>query len=563
MLLKGTKILVLIGLIFFSQFTEAQIAEGGMPKSYVHEQIEDESNIHNYDLDVPNVSSLVLSDVQDNRSDAMWRDAVAIDVNLSVDVLAAEDWYDLGSNGKVWKIQLTAEGAHSLELNFDQFWLPEGAQLYIYNPDHTEHIGAFTHNNNKLTGIFSTGMIQGESCIIEYSEPTSVVGLPQIRIKDVAYRYRDILRLETGGGSQDCEVDMACVEGLGWQDVARSVVRIRSRIGDDFFWSTGTLMNNTANDCKPYILTSMRNAIHPRTNEFASNQDAGYFRFYFDYERSECGEGMGAVNSISGAYMRATSNDDGGLSGSDFLLMELTADVPQSYNPHYAGWNAMQDPMANSGVCIHHPMGDVKKISTFNVEPSSSAWGIQGTHWKVVWAETSTGYGVTEVSSTGSPLFDSQGRVFATLTGGGSSCDSSLPGANDNPDYFGKMSKHWLENPNPIPHKLSKWLDPANTGATTKPGSDFPCAVGVVELSEDKPFMVYPNPISSQEVLNIKVDEEGVIQLTDPLGKVVFSDVVSVGQNMEVNLSNLNAGIYHISFYQNTQFFSTPLVILE
>jgi hypothetical protein len=56
----------------------------------------------------------------------------------------------------------------------------------------------------------------------------------------------------------------------------------------------------------------------------------------------------------------ADSNDGGGATGSDFLLVELEDEIPSGWNPYFNGWNA-ENIAASGGVSIHHPSGDSKK----------------------------------------------------------------------------------------------------------------------------------------------------------------------------------------------------------
>ncbi len=51
-----------------------------------------------------------------------------------------------------------------------EYELPEGAQLFLYNPTQTEIKGTFTHQNNSAKDILPITPIQGDELIIEYRE---------------------------------------------------------------------------------------------------------------------------------------------------------------------------------------------------------------------------------------------------------------------------------------------------------------------------------------------------------------------------------------------------------
>ena len=170
-------------------------------------------------------------------------------------------------------------------------------------------------------------------------------------------------------------------------------------------------------------------------------------------------------------------------------------------------------PGSDSGVGIHHPSGDVKKISTYTQNTSSISLGAFGSHWRVYWVETVTDHGVTEGGSSGSHLFNEEGLSIGTLSAGLSACTNGGAGGGtgpNQPDYYGKMSFHWDDNPNPADEKLELWLDPAGTGQTVLHGAypdqdaAVPCGpdqaceevADVAQMTLSRELRVMPNPAS-------------------------------------------------------------------
>jgi PKD repeat protein len=211
------------------------------------------------------------------------------------------------------------------------------------------------------------------------------------------------------------------------------------------------------------------------------------WRFYFRYESSSCTNPTQTNQvpnySILGSVKLASSNDGGGDSGSDFLLVQLGTLANQAttittlksanFNAYWNGWDA-NNTVTTGGVGIHHPAGDIKKISTFNGSTVSAGWNGNGlpSHWRLSWTANSNGHGVTEGGSSGSPLFNnSNGRIIGTLTGGSSYCT-----ALSSPDFYGKMSYHWTSNGSPANEQLKTYLDPASTGTLVLNGSSDPCS---------------------------------------------------------------------------------------
>ncbi len=165
-------------------------------------------------------------------------------------------------------------------------------------------------------------------------------------------------------------------------------------------------------------------------------------------------------------------------------MLLITGNMPGDFFPWYNGWDRSGE-ASPSGVCISHPEGDIKMVSTYS-EPVVSTYynntspDESGNYWKVNWTETQSGYGVTEAGSSGSPLFDASGNIVGSLTGGQASCSS--PGQ---PDFYGKFSYSWTSNGDDSTRQLKYWLDPANTGVLSLKGTDFDTAGFYADFSAD------------------------------------------------------------------------------
>ncbi len=446
---------------FYSSF--AQISTGGQPLSFSAENNLSLNDIPEESIVALDLGRLADEDYENETAGGLPRFAKLMAVNFSL--INSGTWKTQPNGDRVWRLKVIADDALATSLYYDNFHLPAGSKLYIWNEGGTQVIGAFTEFNNHESGKFATELIYGETCYLEYTEPASQAGQGVISISHVAYAYRYVEVEGEQRGGDFCEVDINCSpEGTNWQDEKKGVVRMQVVDGGSAGWCSASLVNNTNLDCKGYILSAFHCGEGSSTNDFTQ------YIFYFNYERTGCGAGSSSSSqSITGCVKRADSNDGGGSSGSDFMLLELNNSMPSNYNPYYNGWNA-NNTASSSGVSIHHPAGGRKKVSTYTQALTTSSYGVANTHWRVVWAATTNGHGVTEGGSSGSPIFNSSGQIVGTLTGGGSFCNST-----SSPDYYGKMSWHWTNNPNTAGQKLKVWLDPGNTGALTLSGTYAPC----------------------------------------------------------------------------------------
>jgi hypothetical protein len=152
---------------------------------------------------------------------------------------------------------------------------------------------------------------------------------------------------------------------------------------------------------------------------------------------------------------------------------------------------------------------------------------------------------VTEGGSSGSPLFNNDGRIIGTLTGGYSACDSSGVVGPNKPDYFGKFSYHWESNGTADTCQLKPWLDPDNTGITFMDGLN----VGFedYENGKEEKLLVYPNP--AEDFINLYFTKfeplKADVEIVDVIGtshvKYTFGNQAL---KEKLNIGDLPKGIY-------------------
>ena len=380
--------------------------------------------------------------------------AHSYDVNLTPE--NSGEWSVDESGIMIWRLKIRSEGAYSLNIIFDKFVMTPNASLFIFNPDQSMVLGAFTNRNNKPEGVFAVSPIQGDEIIVELQLKEPLSQKPELKIGTVNHDFLDIfsspsLRPGNFGDSKgDCHEDVTC--DSQWDLQRRSVCRI---IVSNQFCS-GALVNNTSNDGTPYFLTAAHCIIR--------ESDALRTVFLFNYEVPNCDGAIEGYKSqtISGSVLRAYDKE------MDIALLEMQDLIPAIYRPYWAGWKITSTPVAPV-TSIHHPQGDVKKIAQSTDEnPRIATFStpeitfLEKSHWRVArWQN-----GSTEGGSSGSPLFDKNGYIIGSLSGGTASCGNPVD------DYYARFDKGWNHYEDSA-KQFAYWLDPLNKKIEQLDGLDF------------------------------------------------------------------------------------------
>jgi hypothetical protein len=445
-------------LIFFllgSLSLFAQPGEGGTPASFTRQTGAD---IPVVKLAPPDMEAIRAGDA---RREEMFKPArMAVNVEAGIDFSRQAEW-TFSEDFWTGRLAIQIEEAKALILYYDRFSLPAGSKLFVYNQNRDQLLGAFTRHNNPPDGFFANELVHGEQVVLEYNYAGATLQKPDLLVGEVGYAYRYTGQgNRSWGNSGPCQINVNCAEGDNWRDQQRGIARILIKRGGSAFWCSGSLVNNTNQDYTPLLLTA------DHCGGDASENDLQQWVFYFNYESEGCEAPLLEPSSqnMVGARNVSRSGTEGD-SGSDFYLLELNEYIPSDYEVYYNGWSRVESP-AQSGVTIHHPNGDIKKISTYTEPLTNGAFANNpNSHWKVYWAITENVAAATEPGSSGSPIFNADGQIVGLLTGGLSSCDSQT-----SPDYYGKFSYSWDKNGTNPERQLEPWLDEQNTGVVAMSG---------------------------------------------------------------------------------------------
>lgn len=539
----------------------AQISQGGQPASFNLKS--DDQVVETISLPTPDMDKIIAENLMRDTMFLPRRFLVLLPTQI--DLVKSGTWLQQEDGSRICRLKLFAENALANSLYFSNFYLPEGAKLFLYDVAKNQLKGAFTSFNNPESGHFAVELIAGEIAILELNLPPNLTSDPIVRIGEFGYAYRDVPtydKIEGFKGSDWCEININCSpEGDSWQVQKNGVVRIQVRVNNSGYWCTGSLINNTRFDATPYVLTADHCAF--QQNQYASESDLDSWIFYFKYESSTCDPDTDPemIFSMTGAS-KVAQGGNRGQDGSDFYLVLLDNDIPWTYSPYFLGWSRV-NVVSDQGVTIHHPNGDIKKISTYLTPLESSGWfnnGLQS-HWKVIWAQTENNWAVTEDGSSGSPIFNSYGKLIGTLTGGLAACDESGAFGPDKPDYYGKFSYHWQSNGSTDTAQLKPWLDPDNTGVLSLDGLlDIDEKLFVDNLD----INIYPNPASEYFFINFTnlQSKMYLISIYDIVGKLIKEKYYqNQKSDLKININNIPQGVYFLTIKDDHKSILKKLII--
>jgi lysyl endopeptidase len=339
-------------------------------------------------------------------------------------------WTPDGEGGVVARFDVTSDDAKAIRLGFTVDNVPSDAVLRFVGSGENDRVYAVTGADIAANGgEYWSPIVLGDTISVEVQLRSSrdranydlkVFGASHL-FGDPTSTNNDLFKA-TKAGSQSCEVNIVCSSDTAARNVAAAVARMVYTSGGSSFLCTGTLLNDTDTSTQRPFFYSANHCISTQTV-------ANTLQTFWNYQSTTCGgTSPGAFTTrAGGAFLRVTDFN------SDISLLELKESPPSG--ALYAGWNAGQAANGSSIVGIHHPAGDIKKISLGSITNNNAPafGGKTGRYYEVVWTS-----GVTEGGSSGSGIFtrSSSGsyQLRGGLLGGSSFCT-----AQSSPDVYSRM----------------------------------------------------------------------------------------------------------------------------
>lgn len=480
----SNKKLVLISLIlgvFHCSFNvDAQISLPGKPYSYALETNQADSRISLTPklFILPKIlnDEMLLRAAQEESRCENCIDYYGVGIDTYINVKSGNSFPVKG--GTIWLVKIESQNSYGLQLHFSAFKLPQKASLFVYNEDRTITLGAFTHVNNHIDNKFATQLISGKSITVEYFEASDNSFEGEVEIDRVIHSFKPWpgeVKSSEFERALPCTIDINCPDEAMFKDIKKAICRISVFDQNNYLAgrASGFLINNMHTIRKPYVLTSWHILSNPNSWNLQDRFDDWIFEF--DYEADVCGSTFQPISRQSHQGASVVTGDETlfmSSSGSDYLLLDLqTTTIENWLDVAYLGWDIRPDATYKRTLSIHHPDGDVKKISHDYEAPITVNTYVQNysifdrninpkTDWKINWNK-----GITMGGSSGSPLMDYGSHLaIGYLRAGTSDCDINGNNVVSGPDYYSRLSNAWnLYNTSLFYYPLGHYLDPYYT----------------------------------------------------------------------------------------------------
>jgi hypothetical protein len=359
----------------------------------------------------------------------------------AADTTSQLDWQVTATGRHIAALQLSSPGARGLRLGILVERLPETALLRFFAPgDAMAHevsgsrILAIRKRNLQAGDTTDNGrtfwspLIEGDTIALEIELPGDVpTNAVAIAIPTLSHLVKAPLEssqtLETVriGEAGSCNLDVSCYSA--WSNTANAVAKMSYVENGSTYECSGTLLaDSISSSFVPYFISA---------NHCISNQTvASTLTTYWFYRSTACNSGIlnpsNALNTDGAVLLYASDS-------TDTSFMRLNSAPPTG--AQFAAWSSATPTLGSPSTSIHHPQGDMQKISMGTLDAFSSctvpdtSGGFSCTE-----ATPATGNfinvtftnGTAESGSSGSGIYTTDGSgqhyLIGTYLGGSSSC---------------------------------------------------------------------------------------------------------------------------------------------
>jgi lysyl endopeptidase len=389
------------------------------------------------------------------------------------------DWQATSAGSRVAALSVTSSEAQSLRVGLRIFAMPAEALLRFYAPTEGEVVEAtgaqvreaIERNLNageegEDARTYWSPLIEGATAVVEIELPAGTsaetfgIATPTVSHL-VTSPGRNFAMPAAKAAAASCELDVMCYSA--WSNESNSVARIAFTSGGSSFLCSGTLLaDNVPATQVPFFLTA---------NHCVSTQaGASSIQSFWFYHSTAC-----TVSPAVAVPNPLTASLGGGATllyasaVTDTSFLRLNSTPPAG--AVYAGWQVGSVPPLGTSVAgIHHPGGDLQKITFGNMSSYGTCAATSpgqftcraassplATFYEAAWSS-----GITEPGSSGSGVFLNSGHyLVGQLYGGTSSC------SNAGSDFYGRFDVAYNA-------ALAPYLNGTSTTPTPPSGSGTP-----------------------------------------------------------------------------------------
>jgi len=349
-------------------------------------------------------------------------------------------WAQMEGGTQAAHISLTSSGAAAIRIGLVLTSAPAALEMRFKGASSTAQVFGPYPAELAHESIYWSPVLEGETGIIELTLPAGVspagmVSLPMIsHLVVAANALRQADPLGEIGQSGACEVDVACMSTTLKQQAASAVNAVARMVFTDHGQTglcSGTLVNDSITSATPYFFTANHCLDNGDTDVGASKAQpaavAATINTYWFFQTSVCGQDT--ANNVNFTLVAGGAKLLGRGVDFDWTLVRLNNAPPAGAT--FAAWNA--SPLSEAGTAatgIHHPEGDLKKISQGTTQ-GFQTFDDGSSFIMMQWIQ-----GVTEPGSSGSGLFtynpnQNYYELRGGLYGGDSACGARSQGATD------------------------------------------------------------------------------------------------------------------------------------
>ncbi|QJR16460.1 hypothetical protein [Usitatibacter palustris] len=368
------------------------------------------------------------------------------------------------------RISVTSPGAAAMRVALDVSGAPAGSELVFFGSTRPERLEGPVRVDaiGDRTSAWWSPVTEGETLTAEAFIPAgndpaaSGIAVRQAAHLVISPTENVTKALAKIGEAGSCNIDAKCVDNpsQAYINARNSVARMSFIVGSGAFLCTGTLLNDTDTSSQiPYFYSANHcfDAEEPPYRTQAQKQViANTLTTFWFYESATCGS-----LTLSTSMVQVTG-------GSTILHADLNTDVlfvrlvnAPPAGAFFAGWDPA---LATPGIDIlgiHHPRGDLKKVSqgsvigyiTPDLVPNPPANGFLRVRWTA---------GTTEGGSSGSGIFSFDSSLSQYLHRGGLLGGEASCTAQSSPDFYSRFDIAY--------GSIAPYLNPGATPAFTVTG---------------------------------------------------------------------------------------------